>query len=114
MKTSARPLALPYESREPMEMIRRIKTAMERRGDRLVVLFAYTVLREHLVECEASRVDFSVKRVEARDVLSGLKHEVPSLEIILDDCVIRARWVGSRLRIEPRDVLNCRKCRKIG
>ena len=113
MKAGVRPLALPYESREPMEMIRRIKAAMQRREDKFVIHFTYSILREHLVECEASRVDFSVKRVEARDVLSGLEHEVPSLEIILDDCVIRARWVGSRLRIEPRDVLNCGKCRKI-
>ena len=91
---------LPAESRYPSRLVRRLEPVGGRWG--------YWLLLCRGLRCRLcgfpEKPHIYVDRVEAEDVLSGLRHRVP--RIVLECCsrrIIVGEWKASRIRVEEID-----------
>ncbi len=107
----ARPLRLPYSTRNAKALVERLRRAAAPSGGGYTVYFRVEGLRETLYACQAEHMDVRIIYETVNDVLSGLRHRVPLVELRLDDCSLKTRWDGSRLRLDPETVASCEKCR---
>ncbi|NOZ88309.1 MAG: hypothetical protein GXO15_00085 [Crenarchaeota archaeon] len=112
-KLEARPLRLPYSTRNAKALAARLRRATALSDGGYTVYFIVGGLRETLYACQAERVDVKILYETVDDVLSGLRHRVPLVELRLDECSLRTRWDGSMLRLDPEAVVSCEKCRSV-